>query len=128
MSYYISKISDLGFEESLVKVEEELKKEGFGVLTEIDVQATLKKKLDVDFKKYKILGACNPTIAHKALSSEDKLGVLLPCNIIVEENDDKRVEVSAVNPMVAMSTVENESLGEFAKMVTEKLQNVLDRI
>lgn len=128
MSYYISKISNLDYEESLIKVEEELKKEGFGVLTEIDVQATFKKKLDVDFKKYKILGACNPTIAHEALNSEDKLGVLLPCNIIVQENDDNKIEVSAVNPLVAMSTVENESLGEFAKMVTEKLQNVLDRI
>ena len=128
MSYYISKISNLDYEESLAKVEEELKKEGFGVLTEIDVQATFKKKLDVDFKKYKILGACNPSIAHNALSSEDKLGVLLPCNIIVQENDDNKIEISAINPLVAMSTVENESLGEFAKMVTTKLQNVLDRI
>ena len=128
MSYYISKTTDLSFDESLIKVEEELKKEGFGILTEIDVQATFKKKLDVDFKKYKILGACNPTIAHKALTSEDKLGVLLPCNIVVEENDNNEVEVSAVNPIVAMGTVGNESLGEFASMITEKLQKVIDNI
>ena len=128
MSYYISKISKVGFEETLIKVEEELKKEGFGVLTEIDVQATLKKKLDVDFKKYKILGACNPKLAHQALTSEDKVGVLLPCNIIVEEHADGKVEVAAVNPMVAMKTVENESLAEVADMVTEKLQNVINRI
>ena len=128
MSYYISKITNLSYDETLVKVEEELKKEGFGVLTEIDVKATLKKKIDVDFKKYKILGACNPTFAHKALTSEDKIGVMLPCNIIVQENDDQTVEVSAVNPIVAMSSVGNESLGEIAQQVTEKLQNVIDRI
>lgn len=128
MSYYISKISKVGFEETLLKVEEELKAEGFGVLTEIDVQATLKKKLDVDFKKYKILGACNPTIAHKALSMEDKVGVLLPCNVIVEENADGQIEVSAVNPMVAMQSVENESLAGVAQTVTEKLQKVIDNI
>lgn len=128
MSYYISKISKVGFEETLIKVEEELKAEGFGVLTEIDVQSTLKKKLDVDFKKYKILGACNPSLAHSALSTEDKIGVLLPCNVIVEENIDGQVEVAAVNPMVAMSSVQNESLAEVAKTVTQKLQKVMDNI
>ena len=128
MSYYISKISKVGFEETLIKVEEELKAEGFGVLTEIDVQTTLKKKLDVDFKKYKILGACNPSLAHKALTSEDKVGVLLPCNVIVEENADGQVEVAAVNPMVAMQSVENESLAGVAQTVTEKLQKVIDNI
>lgn len=128
MSYYISKISKVGFDETLLKVEEELKKEGFGVLTEIDVQSTLKKKLDVDFKKYKILGACNPKLAHQALSSEDKVGILLPCNVIVEENKNGQVEVAAVNPMVAMSTVENENLAEVASTVTEKLQNFINRI
>lgn len=128
MSYYISKISKLGFEETLVKVEEELKAEGFGVLTEIDVQATLKKKLEIDFKKYRILGACNPTLAHKALTAEDKVGVLLPCNVIVEENADGQVEVAAVNPMVAMNSVENESLAGIAQSVTEKLKKVMDNI
>ncbi len=128
MSYYISKISKVGFDETLLKVEEELKKEGFGILTEIDVQSTLKKKLDVDFKKYKILGACNPKLAHQALSSEDKVGVLLPCNVIVEENENGQVEVAAVNPMVAMSTVKNENLADVANTVTEKLQNFINRI
>lgn len=128
MSYYISTISDLDFESTLSKVEEELKKEGFGVLTEIDVKATLKKKIEVDFKKYKILGACNPQLAHKALSAEDKIGVLLPCNVIVEENDNNEVEVSAVNPIDAMSTVGNDSLGAIAKEVTEKLKKVIDNI
>lgn len=128
MNYYISKISDLGYDDTLVKVEEELKKEGFGVLTEIDVQSTLKKKIDVDFKKYKILGACNPKLAHQALTSEDKIGVLLPCNVIVEENSDGKVEVAAVNPMEAMQTVDNPSLAEIAKTVTEKLQNVMSKI
>ena len=128
MSYYISKISKVGFEETLLKVEEELKAEGFGVLTEIDVQSTLKKKLDVDFKRYKILGACNPGLAHKALSTEDKIGILLPCNVIVEENIGGEVEVEAVNPIVAMSSVQNDSLAEVAKNVTEKLQKVMDKI
>ena len=128
MIYYISKISKVGYEETLIKVEEELKAEGFGVLTEIDVQSTLKKKLDVDFKKYKILGACNPTLAHKALTAEDKVGVLLPCNVIVEENADGQVEVAAVNPMVAMNSVENESLAGIAQSVTEKLQKVIDKL
>lgn len=128
MSYYISKISKVGFEETLLKVEEELKAEGFGVLTEIDVQSTLKKKLDVDFKRYKILGACNPGLAHKALSTEDKIGILLPCNVIVEENIGGEVEVAAVNPIVAMSSVQNDSLAEVAKNVTEKLQKVMDKI
>ena len=127
MSYYISKKINAGFEEALEKVEKELKEEGFGVLTEIDVQATLKKKLDVDFKKYKILGACNPPLAHKALSAEDKIGVLLPCNVIVEETDGQ-VEVAAVNPVDAMSTVDNESLASIAEEVTLRLQKVIERL
>jgi uncharacterized protein (DUF302 family) len=128
MSYYISKMSNLNFEETLLKVEDELKAEGFGVLTEIDVQATLKKKLDVDFKKYKILGACNPPIAYEALKNEDKIGVLLPCNVIVEENENKKVEVAAINPIEAMASVGNDSLAEVASTITEKLQKVIDRI
>jgi uncharacterized protein (DUF302 family) len=127
MSYYVSKKINEGFEEALEKVEKELKEEGFGVLTEIDVQATLKKKLDVDFKKYKILGACNPPLAHKALTAEDKIGVLLPCNVIVEETDGQ-VEVAAVNPMDAMSTVDNESLASVAEEVTLRLQKVIERL
>jgi uncharacterized protein (DUF302 family) len=128
MKYYLEKKSNLSFDETLTKVEEELKVEGFGILTEIDVQATLKKKLDVDFKKYKILGACNPPSAYKALGLEDKIGVLLPCNVIVEENEGGEVEVAMVNPLVAMESVQSESLAEVAATITEKLSNVLNRI
>lgn len=128
MSYYIAAESKNDFENTLIKVEEELKKEGFGVLTEIDVQATLKKKLDVDFRRYKILGACNPPIAHQALSAEDKIGVMLPCNVIVQETEVGNVEVAMINPIEAMKSVKNDSMEEFAKVVTYKLQNVLDKI
>lgn len=128
MSYYFAKTVQTNFEETLTKVEEELKKESFGVLTEIDVQATLKKKLDVDFRKYKILGACNPPFAHKALTAEDKIGVLLPCNVIVQELDDNKVEVAIVNPIDSMQSVKNEALAEIALEVTEKLKKVLENI
>ena len=128
MSYYFAKTVKTNFEDTLTKVEEELKKESFGVLTEIDVQATLKKKLDVDFRKYKILGACNPPFAHKALTAEDKIGVLLPCNVIVQELDDNKVEVAIVNPIDSMQSVKNEALVEIASEVTEKLKKVLENI
>ena len=128
MSYYFAKTVQTNFEETLVKVEEELKKESFGVLTEIDVQATLKKKLDVDFRKYKILGACNPPFAHKALTAEDKVGVLLPCNVIVQELENNNVEVAIVNPIDSMQSVKNDKLGQIASEVTEKLKRVLDKI
>ena len=128
MSYYFAKIVQTNFEETLIKVEEELKKESFGVLTEIDVQATFKKKLDVDFRKYKILGACNPPFAHKALTAEDKAGVLLPCNVIVQELENNNVEVAIVNPIDSMQSVKNDKLGEIASEVTDKLKRVLDKI
>ncbi len=128
MSYYFAKTVDTNFEETLIKVEEELKKESFGVLTEIDVKATLKKKLDVDFRKYKILGACSPPFAHKALIAEDKVGVLLPCNVIVQELDDSKVEVAIVNPIDSMQSVKSEKLEEIASEVTEKLKRVLENI
>lgn len=128
MKYYLEKKSNRNFEDTLLKVEEELKAEGFGVLTEIDVKATLKKKLDVDFKKYKILGACNPPFAYEALKAEDKIGVLLPCNVIVEENENNEVEVGIVNPLVAMASVENANLVAIATKVTEKLSRVLEKI
>ena len=99
MSYYFNKTIEQNFEDAIEKVTEELKKEGFGVLTEIDVKATLKKKLDVDFRKYQILVACNPGFAHKALLSESKVGTMLPCNVVVQENDEGKVEVSAVDPL-----------------------------
>ena len=128
MKYYFSKQSDLDFETTLLKVEAELKVEGFGILTEIDVQATFKKKLDIDFKKYKILGACNPPFAHKALNCDSKIGVLLPCNVIVQENSADYVEITIVNPMVTMQSVENEEIAKIAKEITVKLKNVLNRI
>lgn len=128
MSYYVSTKFDGSFDEAITKTTEELKKEGFGVLTEIDVKETLKKKLDVDFKKYKILGACNPDFAHKALQIEDKIGTMLPCNVIVEEHEDGSVEVSAVNPISSMQAVENSSLGDIAGEVKSKLEKVIQAI
>lgn len=128
MSYYFSKTVKSNFDNTLKKVEEELKKESFGVLTEIDVQATFKKKLDVEFRKYKILGACNPSFAHQALTTEDKVGVLLPCNVIVQELDESNVEVAIVNPIDSMQSVENDKLSKIASEVTEKLKRVLENI
>ena len=129
MKYYFNKIlPGLTFEEALERVTGELKKEGFGVLTEIDVQSTFKKKLDVDFKKYKILGACNPQYAYKSLSREDKIGVFLPCNVIVEENPGGVVEVSAVDPVASMMSVQNEALGELAAEVRQKLMRVIHNL
>lgn len=125
MSYYISKTLDTTFDEAIERVTDRLKEEGFGVLTEIDVKDTLKKKLDVDFKKYRILGACNPKMAHKALQFEDKIGTMLPCNVIVEEHDDGTVEVSAVNPEASMKAVDNIKLADVASQVREMLEHVI---
>ena len=128
MKYYIEKITEYGFDEAIEKVTEELKKEGFGVLTEIDVQATLKKKLDVDFNKYQILGACNPPFAHKALRAENKIGAMLPCNVIVQELDDGKTEVAAVDPMASMLAVENDKLSEIAGEIRSKLKKVIKNL
>lgn len=128
MSYYFSKTVNEDFDKAIEHVTEELKKEGFGVLTQIDVQDTLKKKLDVDFKKYRILGACNPNFAYQALQSEDKIGTMLPCNVIVEENTDGSVEVSAVDPVASMASVRNDSLGGVATQVREKLKKVINSL
>lgn len=128
MSYYKSKIVDLSYEEALEKATEELKKVGFGVLTEIDVKETLKKKIDVDFRKYKILGACNPQFAHKALSVEDKIGALLPCNVVVQETENGKVEVAIMNPVEAMSVVKNEQLEPIADEVNKLLETALEKI
>ena len=128
MSYYFSKVVNEDFDVAIEKVTEKLKEEGFGVLTEIDVKATLKKKLNVDFKKYKILGACNPPFAYKALQAEDKIGIMLPCNIVVEENSEGKVEVSAVDPIASMMAVKNESLGSVAEEVRVKLRKVIDQL
>lgn len=128
MSYYFSKIINEGFDEAIEKVTRKLKEEGFGILTEIDVNATLKKKLDVDFNKYKILGACNPPLAYKALLSEDKIGAMLPCNVIVKENSDGKVEISAVDPIASMMAIKNETLGSVALEVRTKLKKVIDQL
>lgn len=126
MSYYFSKKVKIPYDEAITKVTEELKKEGFGILTEIDVKETLKKKLDVDFHKYKILGACNPQYAYRALQSEDKIGLMLPCNVIVQETPDGLVEVAAIDPIASMQAVENNELGEVASGVQSKLKKVIE--
>ena len=129
MSYYFNKVlKTKSFDKAIEQVTAELIKEGFGVLTEINVQETLKKKINVDFKKYMILGACNPHYAYKALQREDKIGVFLPCNVIIEEHDNGDVEVSAVNPIASMISIQNESLGDIAVEIQEKLKIVIDNL
>ena len=125
MSYYFSKTIKASFEEAVAKVTEELKKEGFGILTEIDVKATLKKKLDVDFRPYRILGACHPPSAHQALLAEDKIGLMLPCNVIVQEMATGAIEVAAVDPVASMQAIENPKLGQVAAQVRAKLEKVI---
>jgi len=126
MDYYYSTIlNNITFEEAIEKVTAELQKEGFGVLTEIDIKATLKKKLDVDFYNYRILGACNAPFAYKALKAEDKIGTMLPCNVIVQEKEPGIIEVSAINPIVSMQAVVNESLAPIALEIGDKLKRVL---
>lgn len=127
MDYGYSKEVQSSYEDTITKTKEELAKEGFGVLTEIDVKATLKKKIDVEYDNYMILGACNPTFAYKALQSEKEIGLLLPCNVIVYESDGQ-VHVSAIVPSVAMSMVEKPELGEIALEVEEKLKKVIDNV
>ena len=128
MSYYFSKIVDASFNEAVTKVTRELKEEGFGILTEIDVKETLKKKLNVDFNRYKILGACNPPFAYKALTAENKIGTMLPCNVIVQEISDGRVEVAAIDPVASMQAVENPALKEIASEIRNKLKTAIDKI
>ncbi|MCW8852545.1 MAG: DUF302 domain-containing protein [Gammaproteobacteria bacterium] len=126
MSYYFSKIVDDSFDDAIERVTARLADAGFGVLTTIDVSATLKKKIDVDFQRYTILGACNPGFAHKALQAEDKIGTMLPCNVIVQETPDGKVEVAAVDPMASMMAIQNETLGEVASQVQGMLKNVIE--
>ena len=128
MSYYFSKKIHLSFDEAVQRVIEELKKEGFGVLTEIDVKATLKKKLDVDFRSYKILGACNPTFAYQALQNERMVGTMLPCNVIVQEAEGGEMEIAAIDPIASMQAIENPSLGQLAEQVRSKLKAVIDKV
>lgn len=129
MEYYHSKtLQHISFEQAISKVTEALKAEGFGILTEIDVQATLQKKLNVDFKPYKILGACNPSFAYKALQAEDKIGTMLPCNVIVQAQPDGSVEVSAVDPIASMQAVGNKKLEKIAGEVRDKLRLAIDKL
>lgn len=127
MSYYFSKTVGATFDEAIARVTDELKKEGFGVLTEIDVKETLKKKLNADFRRYKILGACNPPFAYQALQAEDKIGTMLPCNVIVQETTGG-VEVAAVDPIASMAAVENPKLAEVAQQVQMKLKKVVESL
>lgn len=126
MKYYFSKTIAGSFDNAIQKVTEALKDEGFGILTEIDVKATLKKKLDVDFYNYKILGACNPPFAYKALLAEDKIGTMLPCNVIVQERVQGQVEVSAVDPVASMLSIENKDLHDIATEIRTRLKKVIE--
>ena len=128
MSYYFNKTVDMSFDEAVSKVTEELKKEGFGILTEIDVTATLKKKLNVDFHKYRILGACNPPFAYRALQAEPKIGTMLPCNVIVQELDSGEIEVAAVDPLSSMQAIQNKALQPIAEEIQAKLKKVIDQV
>jgi uncharacterized protein (DUF302 family) len=128
MRYYFTKIVNGGFEVIENKIVALLKNEWFGVLTYIDMQRTLKEKLNVEFKKYKILGACNPPFALKALEAEDKIGTILPCNIIIQEHELNTIEVSAINPLVSMQAVNNDRLKKVAQEVSSKLENVINNL
>jgi len=128
MSYSFTKQVDLSYEDALEKVTQELQKEGFGVLTEIDVKATLKKKLDIDTNKYKILGACNPPLAHQALSAEPEIGLLLPCNVVVFEDDRGKTKVAAIDAKAMMSVVQRDDVLPIAEQVNEKLKRVISNI
>jgi len=128
MEYHISKFVDYGFSEAIERATAALKDEGFGILTEIDAQATIKKKLDQDFRPYMILGACNPQLANEALRREDKVGVLLPCNVVVQQHDDGRVEVSAMNPGIMAEATGNPALDDLAQQAGEKIRHALEAL
>jgi len=129
MSYYINKtLKGISFEEGIDRITASLKNEGFGVLTEIDLKATLKKKLDVDLYNYKILGACHPSYAYKALQAEDKIGTMLPCNVIVQEKVKGEIEISAVDPIESMQAIKNENLGVLAHEIRAKLETCINAL
>jgi uncharacterized protein (DUF302 family) len=128
MDYYFSKTLDASFDEAVRLATEALKSEGFGVISEISMHEKLKDKLGVDFKRYKILGACNPPYAYKALQAEDKIGTMLPCNILVIEQGPNKIEIAAVNPVASMQAISNPALGGIALEVTNKLKNVIDSL
>ena len=125
MNYYIARVVAAGFDETVARIVAALKQEGFGVLTDIDVAATMKQKLGVEFRAYRILGACNPPLAHKALSAEDKIGVMLPCNVIVQDAGAGKTEGAAIDPRAAMERIGNPALSELAGEVAQRLARVL---
>ena len=127
-TYYFNKTLEMSFEDAIARVTEELKKEGFGVLTEVDVQATLKKKLDADFRPYRILGACNPPLAHQALQAESHIGLMLPCNVIVQDAGNGRIDVAAIDPLVAMARVDNSGLEPVATEAQSRLKRVIENL
>jgi uncharacterized protein (DUF302 family) len=129
MQYYFSKtLNNVSFDEAVAKVTEELKKEGFGVISEINLHEKFKEKLDIDFRKYRILGACNPASAFKALQQEDKIGTMLPCNVIVQQLSDAQIEVAAVDPVASMQAIENANLAAIANEIRSKLEKVIENI
>ncbi len=128
MAYYFSKLLSIGFEEAVARTTEALKREGFGIITEIDVKETLKKKINVEFRPYRILGACNPALAYEALKLEDKVGTMLPCNVIVQLTSAGRVEVAAIDPVASMKAIENPTLLEQARVVRAKLEKVINSL
>lgn len=128
VTYYFSKTLDASFDDAVARTTEALKRQGFGIITEIDVKETLSKKLGVDFRNYKILGACNPALAYEALKAEDKVGTMLPCNVVVQETEDGKVEVAAIDPVASMAAIDNPSLGQLAHAVREKLKSVVNTL
>jgi uncharacterized protein (DUF302 family) len=128
VSYYINKTLQAAFADAVSRTKESLKEQGFGILSEIDIQSKLKEKLDVNFRAYKILGACNPPLAHQALQAEDKIGTMLPCNVIVQESGKGQVEVAAIDPVASMQAVDNPSLQKIAGQVREQLRAVIENI
>lgn len=129
MNYsFNKKLTGFTFEQAIEHVTAMFKTEGFGIISEIDMKATLKSKIDVDFRKYKILGACNPHYAYKALQVEDKIGIFLPCNVVVQEHENGEVEISAVDPIPAMSAVENTEMEVIAAEIQQKIKNVMDKL
>ena len=128
MAYYFSKLLSVTFDEAIKQTTAALKREGFGIITEIDVQETLKKKINVDFRPYRILGACNPALAHEALKLEDKVGTMLPCNVVVQAASPGQVEVSAIDPIASMSVIENPALLEKARDVRARLERVINSL
>lgn len=125
MSYYLAQTLQSSFDEALARTTAALQEEGFGIITDIDVKETLKGKLDIEFRRYRILGACNPKLAHEALKLEDKVGTMLPCNVIVQELDSDRVEVAAIDPVASMQAIANPELEKKAELVRQKLQRVI---